>query len=355
MNPCRGKSKTVQERGPMNTVLVTGYAGFIGFHLTRRLLAAGVEVVGIDNFNDYYTPQLKRDRVAQLPSQGLVQRELDLADRAGMARLFEEHAFDRVIHLAAQAGVRYSVTNPHAYISSNLEGFLNILEGCRQHQVAHLVYASSSSVYGLNTAMPFSCSQAVDHPVSLYGASKKANEMMAHSYACMYGLPVTGLRFFTVYGPWGRPDMALYKFARAIMEGQPIDIYNHGQMQRDFTYVDDIVEGVARVAEHIPAANPQWDSAHPDPSSSSAPYRVFNIGNQQPVELLHFIDIIEKRLGRQAVRKLLPMQPGDVVATFADSQPLQELVGFTPSTPIEVGLNRTLDWYLDYRQQNSQL
>lgn len=336
-------------------ILVTGNAGFIGFHLTSRLLAEGVEVVGLDNLNDYYSPQLKRDRLAQQTLPGLTQKFLDLADRPGMAELFEEYKFERVIHLAAQAGVRYSLTNPHAYISSNIEGFLNILEGCRKHSVGHLVYASSSSVYGLNTSMPFSTAQSVDHPVSLYGASKKANEMMAHSYSSMYGLAVTGLRFFTVYGPWGRPDMALYQFARAIMKDEPIKVFNYGKMMRDFTYVDDIVEGILRVSRHVPQANPSWNSTEPDPSTSSAPYRVFNIGNHQPVELGYFIDLIEKKLGRTAKRELMPLQAGDVPATFADIDALQKAVGFAPSTPIEVGLDRTLSWYLEYRKTNSEL
>ena len=336
-------------------ILVTGTAGFIGFHLATRLLQEGYEVVGLDNLNDYYSPQLKRDRLAQLPTKGMTQKFLDLADRDGMARLFEEYRFERVIHLAAQAGVRYSLTNPHAYVSSNMEGFLNILEGCRKVKTGHLVYASSSSVYGLNTSMPFSTCQSVNHPVSLYAASKKANEMMAHSYSHMYGLATTGLRFFTVYGPWGRPDMALYLFAKAIMNDEPIKVFNHGKMQRDFTYVDDIVEGVLRISAQPAQPNPDWDSANPDPSSSSAPYRLFNIGNNQPVSLSHFIDLIEKKLGKTAKRELQPLQAGDVPATYANIDALQSAVGFSPSTPIELGIERTLDWYQEYRKTNSAL
>jgi UDP-glucuronate 4-epimerase len=334
----------------MTTYLVTGAAGFIGFHTCRRLLARGdCEVVGLDNFNDYYSVQLKRDRFAQLDGQPQFSFErIDLADRRAMADLFQRRRFDIVIHLAAQAGVRYSLTNPHAYVDSNLVGFVNILEGCRHAGVKHLTYASSSSVYGANTTMPFSVHQNVDHPVSLYAATKKANELMAHTYSHLYQLPTTGLRFFTVYGPWGRPDMALWLFTEAILAGRPIDVFNEGRMRRDFTYIDDIVEGVIRVADRIPGPNPRWNSASPDPASSFAPYRVYNIGNHQPVELMHLIAVLEHCLGRTAEKRLLPMQPGDVPATYADVDDLVADVGFKPSTSIEEGVARFVQWYREY-------
>lgn len=331
--------------------LVTGVAGFIGFHVARRLLARGDTVVGIDNLNPYYEVRLKEDRLACLSNcAGFHFLHLDLADREGMKRLFLDHKPDRVVHLAAQAGVRYSLTNPHAYIESNLVGFLHILEGCRHTNVAHLVYASSSSVYGANTKMPFSIHDNVDHPVSLYAASKKANELMAHTYSHLYQLPTTGLRFFTVYGPWGRPDMALFLFTRAILSGQPIQVFNEGKMRRDFTYIDDISEGVIRVLDTIPQPHPAWSSVHPDPGTSNAPYRLYNIGNNQPVELLDCIGILESCLGRKAEKQLLPMQPGDVPETYADVDDLMRDVGFRPSTPIAVGIARFVEWYRSYYQ-----
>jgi UDP-glucuronate 4-epimerase len=330
-------------------ILVTGAAGFIGFHLSRRLLARGDVVTGLDNVNDYYSVKLKEDRLAQLlPHENFSFERVDLADQPGMERLFKSHPFDVVINLAAQAGVRYSLTNPHAYITSNLVGFTNILEGCRHHGVKHLVYASSSSVYGANTAMPFSVHDNVDHPLSLYAASKKANELMAHTYSHLYGLPTTGLRFFTVYGPWGRPDMALFIFTKAILEGRPIDVFNEGTMRRDFTYVDDIVEGVIRTADHVAQTNPKWSGDKPDPGTSRAPFRVYNIGNNQPVELMHLIGTLEKCLGKTAKKNMLPMQPGDVPATYANVDDLIEDVGFKPATPIEVGVARFVDWYREY-------
>lgn len=330
-------------------VLVTGAAGFIGFHLAQRLLKRGDTVVGLDNLNDYYDVRLKRDRLAQLQAHDAFRfAEIDLADRPAIAQLFEENAFDVVVNLAAQAGVRYSLENPHVYAESNIAGFLNVLEGCRHHDVGHLVYASSSSVYGANTQMPFSTSDNVDHPVSLYAASKKANELMAHSYSHLYGLPTTGLRFFTVYGPWGRPDMALFLFTEAILEDRPIDVFNHGRMQRDFTYVDDIVEGVVRVMDRPPQGDPAWNGDDPDPGSSKAPYKVYNIGNNQPVELMRFIEAIEEALGKEAEKNLMPMQPGDVPATYADVDDLVRDVDYRPDTPIEEGIRRFVDWYLDY-------
>jgi UDP-glucuronate 4-epimerase len=329
--------------------LLTGAAGFIGMTTALRLLARGDEVVGLDNLNDYYSVQLKRDRLARLqPFPGFRFAQLDVADREGMAKLFAEHRFDRVIHLAAQAGVRYSLQNPHAYVDSNVVGFLNVLEGCRHGEVAHLVYASSSSVYGGNTAMPFSVGDRVDHPVSMYAATKKANELMAHTYSHLFRVPTTGLRFFTVYGPWGRPDMALFLFTKAILEGQPINVFNHGRMQRDFTYVDDIVEGVVRVADRVATADPDYDPASPDPSTSNAPYRVFNIGNHNPVPLLDFIAAIENALGRKAEMNMMPLQDGDVPATYADVQALQAWTGFTPATPITSGIERFVAWYRSY-------
>ncbi len=330
-------------------ILVTGTAGFIGFHLARRLLEQGHEVFGADNVNDYYDPTLKYNRLTQLHERpGFRFHKLDLADRPRTAELFRSVRPQRVIHLAAQAGVRYSLTNPHAYIDGNLVAFTNVLEGCRHQGVAHLVYASSSSVYGGNTRMPFSVHDNVDHPFSLYAATKKANELMAHSYSHLYGLPTTGLRFFTVYGPWGRPDMALFIFTRAILNGEPIDVFNEGRMQRDFTYIDDIVEGVIRVAGRVAVANPAWNGDTPDPGSSKAPYKLYNIGNNNPVELLHLIETLEDCLGRKAIKRLLPMQPGDVPATFADVSDLARDAGFKPSTSIEDGVRRFTDWYLNY-------
>ncbi|NWG74833.1 MAG: NAD-dependent epimerase [Rubrivivax sp.] len=330
-------------------MLLTGAAGFIGMHTAQRLLARGDEVVGLDNLNDYYDVTLKQARLARLEGRpGFRFVKLDVADRAGMDALFARERFDRVIHLAAQAGVRYSLTNPHAYIESNVVGFTHVLEGCRHHGVQHLVYASSSSVYGGNTKLPFSEHDSVDHPVSLYAATKKANELMAHTYSHLYGLPTTGLRFFTVYGPWGRPDMALFLFTKAILEGRPIDVFNHGRMQRDFTYVDDIVEGVVRVADRTAEPNPAFVSDAPDPGTSNVPYRVFNIGNHQPVQLLEYIACVERALGMKAEKRLLPMQDGDVPATYADTDALREWVGFQPATPIQVGIERFVAWYRDY-------
>ena len=330
-------------------ILVTGAAGFIGFHLSRVLLERGFEVVGFDNLNPYYDVTLKEARLARLqPLAGFRFVRGDLADRAAVEALFAGPRFDRVVNLAAQAGVRYSLTNPHAYIESNLAGFTNILEGCRRTEVPHLVYASSSSVYGANTTMPFSVHHNVDHPVSLYAATKKANELMAHSYSHMYGLPVTGLRFFTVYGPWGRPDMAAFLFTRAILEDRPIDVFNQGKMRRDFTYVDDIVEGVVRVTERIAAPDPHWSGDRPDPGTSKAPYRLYNIGNHQPVELLTFIELLEKHLGRKARKNFQPLQAGDVPATFADVEDLRRDVGFAPATPLDEGLRRFVCWYREY-------
>ena len=327
-------------------VLVTGVAGFIGMFVAQRLLARGDRVVGIDNLNDYYDPALKADRLAHLNgSAAFAFHKLDLADRDGMAALFARERFDGVVHLGAQAGVRYSLTNPMAYVDSNLIGFAHVLEGCRHHGVAHLVYASSSSVYGGNAKLPYAEADAVDHPVSLYAATKKANEAMAHSYSHLYGLPTTGLRFFTVYGPWGRPDMAPFLFADAMLAGRPIKVYNHGQMTRDFTYVDDIVEGVLRVLDKPATANPDYDASAPDPASSSAPWRVFNIGNSTPVPLLDFLDTMERALGVTAVREMLPLQPGDVLATHADTSALDAWVGFSPSTPLAVGVQRFTDWF----------
>jgi UDP-glucuronate 4-epimerase len=329
--------------------LITGCAGFIGMHVARRLLEAGHEVVGIDNLNNYYDPALKQARLAQLRAyDGFEFRRIDIADAAEMRELFGQHAFPRVVHLAAQAGVRYSLEHPHAYVDSNVTGFLNILEGCRHHACKHLVFASSSSVYGANRKLPFSEHDSTDHPVSLYAATKKANELMAHTYSHLFGLPTTGLRFFTVYGPWGRPDMSAFLFTRAILEGRPIDVFNHGDMERDFTYVDDIVEGVVRVLEAIPSANPGADMVNPDPARSTAPYRVYNIGNHQPVPLLEFIGTLEQALGGKAVKNLLPMQPGDVRATFADVEDLRAAVGFSPATPLAEGIRQFCDWYRAY-------
>ncbi len=330
-------------------ILVTGCAGFIGMHVCERLLARGDEVIGLDNLNDYYDVTLKEARLARLtPDPKFRFIKLDVADRPGMAELFAQEKPQRVIHLAAQAGVRYSLQNPHAYVDSNLTGFVNILEGCRHAQVEHLTYASSSSVYGGNTKMPFSEADSVDHPVSLYAATKKANELMAHTYSHLFGIPTTGLRFFTVYGPWGRPDMALFLFTRAILEGQPIDVFNHGKMQRDFTYIDDIVEGVIRVSDRPPTANPAFDKQQPDPATSWAPYRVFNIGNHDPVELMAYISTLESSLGKTAQKNFLPLQDGDVPATSADTAALQTATGFAPATSVASGIARFVDWYRGY-------
>jgi len=334
---------------PFQDVLVTGAAGFIGFHLARRLLDDGVTVVGLDNLNPYYDVNLKRDRLQQLEErQGFTFAEIDLADRDALQDLFRRRSFDVVVNLAAQAGVRYSLENPHAYVDANIVGFVNLLECCRHHTTAHLVFASSSSVYGANTKMPFSVHDNVDHPVSLYAASKKANELMAHTYSHLYGLPCTGLRFFTVYGPWGRPDMALFLFTQAILEDRPIQVFNHGQMQRDFTYIDDIVEGVMRVMARPAAPNDDWHGDRPDPGTSYAPYRIYNIGNNNPVQLMAFIEAIEKALGREARKKMFPLQQGDVPATYADIDDLVRDAGFQPSTPIEDGIARFIAWYRDY-------
>ncbi|MDX8396880.1 MAG: NAD-dependent epimerase [Mariprofundaceae bacterium] len=333
----------------MSKVLVTGAAGFIGSHLCIRLLERGDEVVGLDNLNDYYDVSLKQARLARLTVYKQFKCvHINLEDRAGVEKLFADEGFDKVVNLAAQAGVRYSIENPHAYIDSNIVGFMNILEGCRHHKVKHLAYASSSSVYGANESMPFSVHDNVDHPLSLYAASKKANELMAHTYSHLYRLPTTGLRFFTVYGPWGRPDMALFLFTKAILEGRPIDIFNHGKMRRDFTYIDDIVEGVLRVLDRTAAVNDDWDGKQPDPASSKAPWRVYNIGNSQPVELMDYIGALEKALGMEAKKNFMPMQDGDVPATSADVQALIDDVGFRPDTPVELGVQRFVDWYRSY-------
>lgn len=333
-------------------ILVTGAAGFIGAHTARTLLDQNVKVIGIDSLNDYYAVSLKEARVDWVNSHEHADRftfiKMDISDRSAMEALFAEHQFDRVIHLAAQAGVRYSIENPHAYIDANIVGFMNILEGCRHHNVDHLVYASSSSVYGANEAMPFSVSDNVDHPLSLYAASKKANELMAHTYSHLYGLATTGLRFFTVYGPWGRPDMAPFKFTKAISEGDAIDVYNFGNHRRDFTYIDDIVAGVIQSSMHTAKSNQSWDGKHPDPSTSKAPWRIYNIGAQTPVHLLTFIETIEKTLGKTAVKNMLPMQPGDVEATYADVESLVNDVGYRPSISLEVGIEKFVAWYRDY-------
>ena len=330
-------------------ILVTGAAGFIGYHVSERLLAQGHQVVGIDNLNDYYDVRLKEARLARLqPYPHFHFQKLDLADRAGMAELFAKGGFARVIHLAAQAGVRYSLDNPHAYADANLVGHLNVLEGCRHHGIEHLLYASSSSVYGLNRKTPFSTDDSVDHPVSLYAATKKANELMSHSYSHLYQLPTTGLRFFTVYGPWGRPDMALFKFTKAILQGQAIEVYNHGDMRRDFTYIDDIAEAVVRLSSVIPQADPQWSVEAGSPATSSAPYRVYNIGNSQPVQLTAFIQELERALGVEAKMNLLPMQPGDVLETSADTSALEAAIGFKPSTELSLGLTQFVSWYRNF-------
>lgn len=328
--------------------LVTGAAGFIGFHTCKRLLEAGHQVVGIDNMNDYYDVNLKQARLDLLQSSFFSFHKVDLADREGMAKLFASEKFARVIHLAAQAGVRYSLENPHAYADSNLIGYLNILEGCRHNKVEHLLYASSSSVYGLNRKMPFSTDDSVDHPVSLYAATKKANELMAHTYSHLYGIPTTGLRFFTVYGPWGRPDMALFKFTKAMLEGKSIDVYNYGKMKRDFTYVDDIVEAIIRIQDVIPQPNPEWAVENGSPADSSAPFRVYNIGNSSPVELMDYITALEEALGMTAEKNMMPIQPGDVLETSADTKPLYDLVGFKPQTSVKDGVKNFVDWYKAY-------
>lgn len=348
----------------MSRILVTGSAGFIGFHLAKRLLERGDEVIGLDSINDYYDVRVKHGRLSEtgISGDGIEYGEiiestiyhqyrfikLNLEDRERLLKLFTECRFDKVCHLAAQAGVRYSLTNPYAYIDSNIHGFINILEACRHHRIAHLVYASSSSVYGLNEEMPFSTHHNVDHPISLYAASKKSNELMAHTYSYLYKIPTTGLRFFTVYGPWGRPDMALFKFTRAILGDQPIEVYNYGNMQRDFTYIDDIIEGVVRVLDKTPQSNPQWSGKHPDPSSSTAPYKIYNIGNNNPVRLMEFIETLEAQLGKKAQMRLLPLQPGDVPATWADVKDLIEDLDYQPHTTIQEGIGHFLSWYLSF-------
>ena len=330
-------------------VMVTGAAGFIGFHLTQRLLARGDEVVGVDIVNDYYDVNLKLGRLAQIQDhQNFTFVKCALEDRDAIEKVFKDHQPQRVVNLAAQAGVRYSLENPHAYIDSNIVGFTNILEGCRHNGVEHLVYASSSSVYGANTRMPFSVHHNVDHPVSLYAASKKANELMAHTYSHLFNLPTTGLRFFTVYGPWGRPDMALFIFTKAILEGKPIQVFNYGKHRRDFTYIDDIVEGVIRTLDQVAAPNEQWSGDSPDPGTSKAPYRIYNIGSNRPVELLRYIEVLEQNLGKEAEKELLPMQPGDVPDTYADVDALVEDVDYKPGTPLETGIANFVSWYRDY-------
>ncbi len=330
-------------------ILVTGAAGFIGFHLSKRLLKEGFEVVGLDNLNDYYEVGLKESRLAILKNiQNFSFHKIDLGDKPSLDSLFSSQGFDYVVNLAAQAGVRYSITNPYAYLESNITGFLNILEACRHYPVKHLIYASSSSVYGANRKMPFSVHDNVDHPLALYAVSKKSNELMAHSYSNLYQIPTTGLRFFTVYGPYGRPDMALFLFTKAILEGKPIDVFNHGKMKRDFTYVEDIVEGIVRLIPHIPKGNLSWSGESPDPASSFAPYKIYNIGNSKPEELLRFIEVLESKLGRKAVKNFLPLQDGDVPETYADVDDLMKDVGFKPATSIETGIEQFVNWYLEY-------
>ena len=332
-------------------LLVTGAAGFIGFHVTQRLLSDGHSVVGLDSLNNYYDPKLKEARLDILsrdPNFTFV--KLDLADRAATRSLFAQHGFPFVIHLAAQAGVRYSLENPHAYIDANIEGFINVLEGCRHNGCEHLLFASSSSVYGANTKLPFSVRDNVDHPISLYAASKKANELMAHSYSHLYRIPATGLRFFTVYGPWGRPDMAMFIFARAILAGQPIKLFNHGRMRRDFTFVDDVSNAIVRLLGHPPKGDPGWDSAAPDPGTSAAPWRIYNIGNNRPEDLTYVVSLLEKEFGRTAIKDMLPMQPGDVEATYADVADLERDIGFRPATSIEDGIARFATWYREFHR-----
>lgn len=332
-----------------HSILITGAAGFIGFHLSKRLCSLGYAVTGIDNLNDYYEVSLKESRLAILKkTDGFTFQKAELTDKEGIDTLFEKNKFEYVVNLAAQAGVRYSLTNPYAYLESNLHGFLNILEACRHNQVKHLVYASSSSVYGANKNMPFSVHHNVDHPISLYAATKKSNELMAHTYSALFNLPTTGLRFFTVYGPYGRPDMALFIFTKAILEGKPIDVYNHGKMKRDFTFVDDIVEGIVRLIPNVPTGNTSWSGHKPDAATSFAPYKLYNIGNNSPVELLRFIEVIEEKLGKKAVKNLLPIQEGDVPETFADVEALTNDVGFKPSTSIEEGIGKFIEWYKEY-------
>lgn len=332
-------------------ILVTGAAGFIGFHVAQRLLQAGKTVVGLDNLNDYYDPSLKDARLNVLHNDPRFQFvKMDLADQGGIEKLFAQHKFPEVIHLGAQAGVRYSLQNPQVYIASNLQGFGNVLEGCRNHGCRHLLYASSSSVYGANTKQPFSVHDNVDHPISLYAATKKANELMAHSYSHLFRIPTTGLRFFTVYGPWGRPDMAVYIFTKAILEGRPIKLFNHGEMQRDFTYVDDITEAIVRLVDRPPQGDPSWSGDKPDPSTSKAPWRVYNIGNNRPEQLMHVVSVLEQALGRTAQKEMLPMEPGDVPSTFADVDDLMRDVGFRPSTSIEDGIAQFVRWYRDYHK-----
>lgn len=335
----------------MKSVLITGIAGFIGFHTARECLRRGMKVVGIDNINNYYDVRFKHGRLKLLEGNpNLTFEKMDLQDRPRIEALFKQNRFDCVIHLAAQAGVRYSLEDPFAYIDSNMTGTLSILEGCRHNRVPHLVYASSSSVYGTNTTQPFSVRHPVDHPISLYAATKKSNELMAHCYSHLFEIPTTGLRFFTVYGPWGRPDMALYKFTKAIFESKPIDVYNNGEMQRDFTYVADIVDAILRVIDHVPVKNPNWDASHPDPGSSSAPFRIFNIGNNRPTSLLRFIEILEETVGIKAVKNFLPMQPGDVSSTYAEIDDLTAEVGFRPATSLEVGIKNFIDWYREFHE-----
>jgi len=334
---------------PDHKILVTGAAGFIGFHVAQRLLSAGRAVVGLDSVNDYYDPKLKEARLDLLkhnPNFSFV--KLDLANRAATSLLFAQHRFPVVIHLAAQAGVRYSLQHPHAYIDANIEGFINVLEGCRHNDCKHLLFASSSSVYGANTKLPFSVQDNVDHPVSLYAASKKANELMAHAYSHLYRIPATGLRFFTVYGPWGRPDMAMFLFAKAIVEGKPIKLFNHGNMRRDFTFVEDVSEAVARLIDHPPQGNPEWSGETPDPATSTAPWKIYNIGNNNPEDLMHVVSLLEQEFGRKAAKEMLPMQPGDVPATYADIDDLAREIGFRPTTTIENGIARFAKWYRDY-------
>lgn len=336
-------------------ILVTGSAGFIGFHLSQKLCEGDWEVIGLDNLNNYYDVNLKKDRLNLLLGKTNFKfHKIDLIDREGISNLFKNEKFDYVVNLAAQAGVRYSLENPYSYIDSNINGFLNILEGCRHNPFKHLIYASSSSVYGANTKMPFSVHDNVDHPVSLYAATKKANELMAHTYSNLYKIPTTGLRFFTVYGPWGRPDMALFIFTKSIAEGKPIDVYNNGKMKRDFTFVDDIVDGIVKLIPKLPVPNPEWNGDHPDSATSFAPYRLYNIGNNQPVELLKFIEVIEEKLGKKAIKNFMPIQPGDVPATFADVDDLVNAVDFKPNTSIEEGIGKFVEWFKDYYKIENQ-